>query len=336
MGIRGLTTLIKNNAPRSIETSQLYKLKGKVIGIDASGVIYKSLMMIRSGGKVLTNGKYPTSHIVGVFNKTCSLLSYGITPVYVFDGKPPEEKGNVIKERNAKARTAKEQLSHNTNLSHGDIENLHKQTIRLRKYHTEDIKKLLDLLGVMWIHAEGEAEGVAAELCRIGLFDYVMSEDMDTLAFASPRLIRNCVDKSVKRTKDIISIFHLDKILEDFNLSYEEFLELCILSGCDYSDTLKRVGNKTAYKLMTEHRRIETVLTHVNANKIPDGFYDRFIKSRELFMMYRGYNDTRDFKINLKPINYTGLIQYLVTENKMDETRIVSAIKRINSQKNIN
>ena len=47
MGIRGLTALIKDNAPDAIETSQLYKLKGKVIGIDASGLMYKSLMVIR-------------------------------------------------------------------------------------------------------------------------------------------------------------------------------------------------------------------------------------------------------------------------------------------------
>ena len=333
MGIRGLTTLIKDNAPKSIETSQLYKLKGKVIGIDASGVIYKSLMMIRSGGKVLTNGKYPTSHIVGVFNKTCSLMSYGIIPVYIFDGKPPGEKSSVIKDRNDKARIAKEKLSSGVKLSTAVEETLQKQTIRLRQYHTEDIKRLLDLLGVQWIHAEGEAEGVAAELCRIGLLDYVMSEDMDTLAFAAPRLIRNCVDKTVRRTKDIISIFHLDKILEGFKLNYDEFLDLCILSGCDYCDTLKRVGNKTAYKLMIAHRCIDQVLDNVNDNKIPIGYFERFRKSRELFLMYRGYNDTRNISVDLKPINYSGLIQYLVTENKMEESRIVSAVKRINSIK---
>jgi flap endonuclease-1 len=333
MGIRGLTALIKDNAPDAIETSQLYKLKGKVIGIDASGLIYKSLMVIRQHGKVLTNGQYPTSHIVGVFNKTCSLLSYGITPVFIFDGKPPLEKGAVIKERNDKAQAAKDKLCNSPTLSNKASENLQKQTIRLRKYHTDDIKRLLDLLGVKWIHAEGEAEGVAAELCRIGLLDYVMSEDMDTLAFGTPKLIRNCIDKTIKRTSDIISIFSLDKVLEGFGLNYNEFLELCVLSGCDYCDTLKRVGNKTAIKLMREHRGITKVLEVVNDNKIPEGFRGRFDRSIELFNLYRGYNDTRDIKIVLKPINYNGLLQYLVTENKMDETRILANIKKINSVK---
>ena len=52
-----------------------------------------------------------------------------------------------------------------------------------------------------------------------------------------------------------------------------------------------------------------------------------------LFNMYKGYNDTRDIKVVLKPINYSGLINYLVVENKMDEKRITNAIKKINSTK---
>ena len=334
MGIRGLTTLIKDNSPDSIETSQLYKLNGKRVAIDASCLIYKALMMIRSGGKLLTNGKYTTSHIVGIFNKTCAYLNYGITPLYVFDGKPPEEKSAVIKERNDKAFDAKQKISEGK-ISKYEADKLEKQTIRMNKYHISDIKQLLDLMGVQWIDADGEAEGVAAELCRIGVVDYVLSEDMDTLAFGAPRLIRNCIDKTVKRTEGIISIFHLDKLLEGFQLNYEQFLELCVLSGCDYCDTLKRVGNKTSLKLMRAHGNITIALQNVNSNKIPFGFRQRFDKAITLFNMYKGYNDTRDIKVVLKPMNYSGLLNYLVVENKMDEKRITKAIQKINSSKSI-
>ena len=332
MGIRGLTTLIKNNSPNAIETSQLYKLKGQRVAIDASCLIYKALMMIRSGGKLLTNGKYTTSHIVGIFNKTCAYLNYGITPLYVFDGKPPDEKSAVIKERNDKAWQAKQKISEGT-VSKIEADKLEKQTIRMNKYHISDIKTLLDLMGVQWIDAEGEAEGVAAELCRIGVVDYVLSEDMDTLAFGAPRLIRNCIDKTVKRKEGIISVFHLDKMLEGFNLNYDQFLDLCVLSGCDYCDTLKRVGNITSLRLMRDHGNITTALQNVNSNKIPPGFRQRFDKAITLFNMYKGYNDTRNIEVVLKPINYSGLINYLVVENKMDEKRITNAIKKINSTK---
>ena len=67
---------------------------------------------------------------------------------------------------------------------------------------------------------DGEGEALASELCRIGYVDYVMTEDMDTLPFGCPRLIRNCLDRSQKR-KDLISIIDLDKVLININKIFE-------------------------------------------------------------------------------------------------------------------
>ena len=44
MGIKSLTKLIKVNSPDSIETSQLHKLSGRKVAIDASLFIYQCLM----------------------------------------------------------------------------------------------------------------------------------------------------------------------------------------------------------------------------------------------------------------------------------------------------
>ena len=33
-----------------------------------------------------------TVHIIGIYNKTIKYLSYNITPIYIFDGVPPENK----------------------------------------------------------------------------------------------------------------------------------------------------------------------------------------------------------------------------------------------------
>jgi len=55
MGIKNLTNLIKSKSPDSIETKGLYTLKDKIIAIDASILIYKSLTNVRSGNSYLTN-----------------------------------------------------------------------------------------------------------------------------------------------------------------------------------------------------------------------------------------------------------------------------------------
>lgn len=37
------------------------------------------------------------SHLQGMFNRTIKLLEFGVKPVYVFDGKPPEMKSGTVR-----------------------------------------------------------------------------------------------------------------------------------------------------------------------------------------------------------------------------------------------
>lgn len=46
-------------------------------------------------------------------------------------------------------------------------------------------------------------------------------------------------------------------------MTQEEFIDLCILCGCDYTHTIGGMGPVTAYKLMKEHGNIEAVLEKV-------------------------------------------------------------------------
>jgi flap endonuclease-1 len=229
MGIKSLTKLIKNKSPDAIETSQYHKLSGKRVAIDTSLYIYQSLMNVRHNGKSLTNNDDKvTSHISGIFYKNVNLLSMNITPVYIFDGKPPVEKSEVIRMRQEKAKVAKTKLENSVSdetCSESTKDKLEKKSIRLTKTHIDDIKQLLNLMGIEYLHMDGEGEALASELCRIGYVDYVMTEDMDTLPFGCPRLIRNCLDRTQKR-KDLISIIDLDKVLEDLKLDYDKFTEL--------------------------------------------------------------------------------------------------------------
>ena len=50
-------------------------------------------------------------------------------------------------------------------------------------------------------------------------------------------------------------------------LSYEQFVDLCILCGCDYCSTIKGIGPKTAFKLIKQHKSIETVIEAVKKEK---------------------------------------------------------------------
>ena len=42
-----------------------------------------------------------------------------------------------------------------------------------------------------------------------------------------------------------------------------QFIDLCILCGCDYMEPIKGMGPKTALKLIREHGSIESVMEHI-------------------------------------------------------------------------
>lgn len=72
-----------------------------------------------------------TSHIQGMFNRTIKMMTSGIKPVYVFDGKPPQMKGGELAKRMAKRAKAEADLASAKDA--GDIDDVDKFSRRLVK-----------------------------------------------------------------------------------------------------------------------------------------------------------------------------------------------------------
>jgi flap endonuclease-1 len=65
----------------------------------------------------------------------------------------------------------------------------------------------------------------------------IATEDMDALTFATPRLVRNlCAAASAKLP---ITEYEYEKVLEGLKLTADQFVDLCILCGCDYCGSIK-------------------------------------------------------------------------------------------------
>lgn len=79
-------------------------LSGKVVALDASMAIYQFLIATQSvkPDQVVElkddNGNH-IAHLIGLFHRTIQFLEVGIKPVWVFDGKPPNLKGETLKKR---------------------------------------------------------------------------------------------------------------------------------------------------------------------------------------------------------------------------------------------
>lgn len=326
MGIKSLTQLIKKNSPNSIQHVGLYTMRDKRIAIDTSIFLYKSLINIRYKGDYLRNKDNKiVSHIQGLYYKTNQYLSFGITPIYIFDGKPPIEKSECIQERNKKAKENKEKMNQTNDIV--EKQNLEKGTIRITKEYIDDLKHLFNLMGVSYIHADGEAEAYASELCRIGYVDAVVTEDMDTLAYGCPVLIRNCIDKSIKRP-EVITMFNFSKIIEDFKMTHDEFIDMCILCGCDYCPTIPKVGSIRSLKNIQEYKTIENFLEKNNIS-VSEEFMKKYILSRELFKIFKDKIDIDNLPIHSSKYDSEKLYQYLVHYCSMNEKKIQNSFKKL-------
>ena len=85
------------------------------------------------------------------------------------------------------------------------------------------------------------------ELVKGGKAAAVGTEDMDALTFGATRQLRNLTftKKGKDSDKKILEITH-QRVLEGLELTNAQFVDFCILCGCDYSGTIRGVGPKTA------------------------------------------------------------------------------------------
>ncbi|XP_030540659.1 flap endonuclease 1-like [Rhodamnia argentea] len=333
MGIKGLTKLLADNAPKAMKEQKLESYFGQRIAVDASMSIYQFLVVVgRKGTQMLTNEAGDvTSHLQGMFYRTIRLLEAGIKPVYVFDGKPPDLKKQELAKRFSKRADALEDLAVAiASQNREDIEKFSKRTVKVTQQHNEDCKKLLRLMGVPVVEAPSEAEAQCAALCKAGKVYAVASEDMDSLTFGAPRLLRHLMDPSSRKVP--VMEFEIFKILEEMNLDMNQFIDLCILSGCDYCESIRGIGGLTALKLIRQHGSMENILGNINKQRyhIPDNW-----PYKEVRLLFKEpIVSTEELpEIKWTAPNEEGLISFLVNENGFNIDRVTKAIENIKAAK---
>jgi flap endonuclease-1 len=254
--------------------------------------MYQFLVAVRSSGpggngqaaQLVNEAGEVTSHIQGMFNRTIKMMTSGVKPVYIFDGKPPQMKGGELAKRLAKRAKAETDLAA-AKLAE-DVDEINKYSSRLvkvNKQHNEDCKELLRLMGVPVINAPCEAEAQCAELARKGKVYATATEDMDALTFRTPKLVRKMTFSQMKG-KDKQPILEVDfaVMLAGLELTYEQFVDLCILCGCDYCGSIKGIGPKTALKLVRQHKNLETIVAQLVKDKydVPDDWFPHRMTTR--------------------------------------------------------
>ena len=168
-----------------------------------------------------------------------------------------------------------------------ELESVVRNTIELKTSDFEELEHLFDLTSTQYVRANGEADHLLALMYKEQKIIGVISEDSDMLTHGVSNLVRGLIDASCRR-KGVVRVYDLPTLLEEFQLTRDEFVDLCILSGCDYCEKLPGIACRTGLKLLRKHGNIEAVVKYLmEKSKITEDksteFLSKITTVRELF-----------------------------------------------------
>ena len=315
------------------ESTNLDGLSNRTLAVDAYNALYQFLAIIRQpdGTPLKDRRGRVTSHLSGLLYRTANLAEKGIGLVFVFDGEPPELKEMEIRRR----REIKEEATvrYERALSEGKIQEARtyaQATSQVKDIMVEDAKRLLDAMGVSWIHAPSEGEAQAAFVAARGDVWAVASQDHDSLLFGAPTMVKNLAitgRRKLPRRDAYVEvepkIVELGKVLKDLSLSREQLVDVGILIGTDFNpDGVKGIGPKTAVKLIQENGNLENLIAKNPGIKIhPD-----FNSIREIFLHP---NVTQNYSLKWSKPDEDKVVAFLCGERDFSEDRVRKAVRRM-------
>lgn len=326
MGIKNLLTFLLQ-FPNIIEEKEIESYYGKKIAIDISLLLYQIIISTRnSGSDIINNNGMCITHLVGLFNKTIMLLEKGIIPIYVFDSKPSSLKNNILLKR--KNNRINALLKYNNSDNIDDKIKYFKRTTNISKEQFEQCKELLKYMGIPYLISSEEADIELAMLCKNKIVYGVYTDDMDILTFGSPKLIKNLFSYK----KNPVEL-NLDIILNELKLSYNEFIELCILFGCDYCKRITNINSNELYNIYLEEKNIEKTINKLNNL----GYY---IKNNNNYKLIKDYFMNQDTVIKYSNIvlckpDYNNLYNLLINKYGFMKEKIINKFNKLRYINNI-
>jgi len=256
MGIKNLNRyLLEKCSENAIKQKHLSIFSGKTLVIDTSIYLYKF-----AEEKALIENMYQLITI---------MRHYKIIPIFVFDGKPPKEKEELIQKRKNSKKMAEDKykelkmnVDNSDNISKevaAEMEKLRRQFIRIHPNDIKEVKTLMGLYGVEYVDAEGESDKVCVKMVVDKEAWACVSDDMDMFVYGCKRVIRN-----INLLQHTAIYYNLDNILRDLQLPLQDFREIMILSGTDYN----------LHQKVTLHKSLKYYQEYKQQNHSCGNFYE--------------------------------------------------------------
>lgn len=349
MGIKNITKLLKKFNNIGISVKHISDYANKTIAIDFSNYAYKFVYHIKK------HSYHKYHYIESMFNLVCTLRKYNITPVFIFDGEPPNEKHNELQRRNQERQKREEKkatimkdiiniinvetqsdnneikfngtiidtISMITNnkysgitINENDDEHLSKliseakkidnQCLYVTEQHVKYCAALFRYLGVPYVYGGNEADDMCGFLHKKGYVDACMSDDTDMLAHGIKIVLRD-----YNFYTGNLHEYNLEGICQDLDLNYSQFLDMCILCGCDYCK-IYGIGPNRSYNIIKKYGNIENSMEYIQKTFTLPNEFD-YVKVRNIFLGKNAYEKLglTEQHMSMKKPQYEKLIKFL-------------------------
>jgi flap endonuclease-1 len=247
MGIRHLNKyLLENCSSKSIQKIHLSCLTGKCVVIDTSIYLYK----------YATEGTL----IESMYLLISVLKNYQIVPIFIFDGKPPDEKRELLRIRKhmkMDAAARYKEINEKDKLSEKDLkelEQLKRQFINVSANDICNVKKLMDLYGVEYHTSPGEADQLCYHFMKTKQVWGCVSDDMDMFIYGC-----ECVLRGISLLNHTVILYKTNSILRELSVPFSLFQCILILCGTDYN-VQSQEQNKIPVLFQYHKKFLETAL----------------------------------------------------------------------------
>ena len=235
MGVPGLNKFLVNRASsKAVRPIMLRELKGLRVGIDTSLYLHRAVSTLGVA--------------TGLYQLLGTMRASGVEPVFVYDGRYPQQKVQTVQKRGERRDAALLKLA---DLRRSGLEDsveaklLERQAARVKPSDRDLAQRLITAAGCESWQAAGEADSLLVSLCMQGEVHAVMTDDMDIIAAGCPRVIRK-----VSLLKGTGILYDTDRLAKEIGLDKLLWPEWAALAGCDYGEGF---GVEYAFKLTQGH-----------------------------------------------------------------------------------
>ncbi|XP_055679502.1 exonuclease 1 [Lutzomyia longipalpis] len=320
MGITGLIPFLeKSSRPLSLR-----EIRNTTVAVDTYCLLHKGTYAC---AEKLARDEETTVHIQYVMKYVRMLLQYKIKPIMVFDGRHLPAKA-LTETRRRESRKQARVLAGNL-LRAGKVDEARSQFRRCVDItHDMALQVIRECrkLGVDSIVAPYEADAQLAFFNLSGIADYVVTEDSDLLLFGCSRVLFK-LDLAGNGLLVDASKIHISMGCRLEKYTFDKFRNMCILSGCDYLDSLPGIGLAKACKffLLTEETDLRRALPRVPSYlkmknlTVPPEYIEDFIAAAATFKHMWVFDPTTRQMVRLTDPEDTAMESLKNAGEKLDE-----------------